>query len=74
MPTFEARALIYQRILLSDDPEIILDLSYKLKELFLKENIGNAFNEELKKILIQIKIEDVPSNYSTFYISNFKSV
>ena len=36
----------------------------------MNDNIGNAFNEKLSKILIEIKEEDVPSNYSTFYQKN----
>ena len=34
------------------------------------DQIENAFNEELSKILKAIKIEEVPSNYSTFYEKN----
>ena len=66
----EGRALIYQRLLLSEEPKNILFLSSLLKDSFTKENIGNAFNEELKKFLRQINFEDVPSNYSTFYSNN----
>ena len=66
----EGRALIYQRLLLSEEPKNILFLSSLLKDSFAKENIGNAFNEELKKFLRQINFEDVPSNYSTFYSNN----
>ena len=66
----EGRALIYQRLLLSEEPRNILFLSSLLKDSFSKENIGNAFNKELKKILSQISFEDVPSDYSTFYSNN----
>ena len=66
----EGRALIYQRLLLSEEPRNILFLSSLLKDSFTKENIGNAFNEELKNFLIKINFEDVPSNYSKFYLSN----
>jgi len=70
LPNSEGRALIYQRLLLADEPENILDLSFRLKESFINENIGNAFKKELKKFLNQINYEEVPSNYSTFYSSN----
>jgi len=67
---FEGRALLYQRLILTKDTKEILDLSSRLKKSFIDENISNAFNEKLSKILIEIKEEDVPSNYSTFYQKN----
>jgi hypothetical protein len=67
---FEGRALLYQRLILTKDTQEILDLSSRLKKSFIDENISNAFNEKLSKILIKIKEEDVPSNYSTFYQKN----
>jgi hypothetical protein len=38
-----------------------------LKDIFESEGIGNAFDVELKNFLKQIDIEDVPSNFTTFY-------
>ena len=70
LPTVQGRALLYQRLLLTKDPEQILDLSSKLKDSFISENIENAFNKELSKMLDKINIEDIPSNYSTFYTKN----
>ena len=67
---FEGRALLYQRLILTKDTQEILDLSSRLKKSFINENIGNAFNDKLFKILVEIKKEDVPSNYSTFYQKN----
>ena len=63
----EGRALVYQRLLLTEDPELKLELLKTLKNIFEKDGIGNAFDEELKKFLIQIKKENVPSNFTTFY-------
>ena len=63
----EGRALVYQRLLLTEDPELKLKLLKKLKNIFEKDGIGNAFEDELKKFLIQIKKESVPSNFTTFY-------
>ena len=63
----EGRALVYQRLLLAEDPELKLELLKSLKNIFEKDGIGNAFDEELKKFLIQIKKENVPSNLTTFY-------
>ena len=70
LPSFQGRALLYQRLILTLDTEERLDLSLKLKESFIEDEIGNAFSEELSNILKQIKLENVPSNYSTFYERN----
>ena len=70
LPTVQGRALLYQRLLLTKDPEQILDLSSKLKDSFVSENIENAFKKELSKMLGKINVEDIPSNYSTFYTKN----
>ena len=70
LPTVQGRALLYQRLLLTKDPEQILELSSKLKDSFVSENIENAFKKELSKMLGKINVEDIPSNYSTFYTKN----
>ena len=70
LPTVQGRALLYQRLLLTKDPEQILDLSSKLKDSFVSENIENAFKKELSKMLGKINVKDIPSNYSTFYTKN----
>ena len=69
----EGRALVYQRLLLTEDPKLKLELLKTLKNIFEKDGIGNAFDEELKKFLIQIKKENVPSNFTTFYNSYTKT-
>ena len=66
----EGRALLYQRLILTEDEIQILDLSYKLKESFIKDNIENAFNIELKRVLLKVNQEQVPSNFSSFYNDN----
>jgi hypothetical protein len=63
----EGRALIYQRLLLAEEPKLKLDLTRILKDIFRKEGINNAFDEKLKFFLKQIDEKDVPSNYTTFY-------
>ena len=73
LPTSEGRALIYQRLLLSNDTNQILNLSSKLKNSLEEENINNAFSEELSNILQKINKEEIPSNYSDFYENNLKS-
>ena len=67
---YEGRALLYQRLILTEDEIQILDLSYKLKESFIKDNIENAFNSELKRVLSKVTQEQVPSNFSSFYNDN----
>ena len=44
-----------------------------LKDVFNKDEIGNAFDKELKHFLNQISEDDVPSNYTTFYNSYSKT-
>tara|TARA_B100001029_G_scaffold175979_1_gene178217 strand:- start:637 stop:2388 length:1752 start_codon:yes stop_codon:yes gene_type:complete len=67
LPNYEGRALLYQRLLLSNNPEDILDLAFRLKNSFIEENIDNAFDLELSNILSKIDVNDVPANFSTFY-------
>ncbi|MFL2884605.1 MAG: hypothetical protein ACJZ4Y_05325 [Candidatus Pelagibacter sp.] len=67
LPTIEGRALLYQRTLLTEEPKLKLELIKTLKDLFKKDEISDAFDEELKSFLDQIEKEDVPSNFTTFY-------
>ena len=67
LPSHKGRALLYQKLLLSSNPEEKLYLSSKLKESFINDQIGNAFNLQLSKMLKNIDAEEVPSNYSLFY-------
>ena len=73
LPPSEGRALIYQRLLLSNDTNQILNLSSKLKNSFEEQNLNNAFTIELKNILQKIDKEQVPSNYTNFYMVNLKN-
>ena len=68
--SIEGRALVYQRVLLTEEPKLKLELMKILKDLFVEEGIGNAFDLELKNFLNQISTENVPSNFTTFY-NNF---
>ena len=73
LPAHEGRALLFQRLILTIDKNERLDLAYRLKTSFEEENIGNAFKTELSKLLTEIKFDEVPSNYSTFYKNNLIS-
>ena len=70
LPDFEARALLYQRLLLTVDTEQKLILSSKLIKLFDDSNLSKAFDEELSNILKEIDEEEIPSNFTTFYKEN----
>ena len=67
LPSYKARALIYQTASLSDNLEKKLNLLILLNDLFKKDDIENAFSEELSSILSNIEEEDVPSKYLGFY-------
>ena len=69
LSTVEARALVYQKILLESDINKKLELLKLLKDLFIKDNYANAFDVELKKFLNMIDEDKVPSNFTTFYSS-----
>jgi len=70
LSSIEGRALVYQRLILTKDIKLKLELMKILKDLFISDGIGNAFDLELKKFLNPISIEDVPSNFTTFYNKN----
>tara|TARA_B100001093_G_scaffold196311_1_gene188684 strand:+ start:196 stop:1953 length:1758 start_codon:yes stop_codon:yes gene_type:complete len=63
----EGRALVYQRLLLTEEPKLKLELLKTLKDLFQESGIGEAFDLELKKLINKINFEDVPSNFTSFY-------
>ena len=67
LSTIEARALIYQGILITTEIEKKLELMNALKNSFKNDAIENAFDSELRLFLNDINKEDVPSNYATFY-------
>jgi hypothetical protein len=73
LPPIEGRALVYQRLLLTAEPKLKLELIKMLKDIFKTEGISNAFDKELRKFLTQISEEDVPSNFTTFYNNYIKN-
>ncbi len=66
----EARALIYQKILLESEMVERLKLLKLLKNLFKNDEINNAFDSELKKFLEKINPTDIPDNLTSFYYTN----
>ena len=63
----EARALIYQGILITSDIESKLELMNALKNSLKNENIENAFDSELRLFLNEFEQEDIPANFTRFY-------
>ena len=63
LESYEGRALIYQKILLSDNMENKLNLLFLLKDLFEKEKLDNIFKEKLSDTLKGMDPDDVPEEY-----------
>ena len=72
LPNYKARALIYQSILLSDNIERKLELTFLLKELFIKDKLRNVFSEELSNILNKIDPAEIPGNYTELVEENLQ--
>ena len=73
LSSIESKALVYQRLLLTEEPKLKLELMKILKDIFESEGIGNAFDLELEKFLKKIDETDVPSNFTTFYNQHIKN-
>ena len=73
LPDYQGRALLYQRLLLTSDSFLKLNLSSKIKKSFEESNLPKAFDEELSIILKTINKDEIPANFTTFYENNSKS-
>ena len=62
LDTSEARAIIYQKILLSDNTENKIKLLFILKDLFDKDKLNNIYPSFLSDSLKNLK--DVPKEYA----------
>ncbi len=60
----EARALIYQKYLLSDNIKNKIDLLFLLKDLFKKANLSNAYTQFLSDSLKELDAKDIPKEYA----------
>ena len=72
LSNIEARALIYQKILLESETIEKLRLLKLLKNSFESDNKSLAFDDELKKFLEKIEPTTVPDNLTSFYYTNIK--
>ena len=66
----EARALIYQKFLLSDKNDNKLRLLFLLKDLFKKDNLSNIFTQHLSDILENLAEDDIPASYQKLVLNN----
>jgi len=70
LPSYKARALIYQSILLSDNVETKINLSFLLKDLFMKDELLDVYTEELANILKSIDPNEIPEDYKELVAQN----
>ena len=70
LPSYKARALIYQSILLSDNIETKINLSFLLKDLFIKDELLDVYTEELANILKSIDPNEIPEDYKELVAQN----
>ena len=70
LPNYKARALIYQRMLLSKNIEKKLFLAFLLKDLFIKDKLLNVYSEELSNILQTIDPDKIPDRYVELIIEH----
>ena len=59
----DARALIYQKYLLSETNEIKIEYLFILEDLFTKSNLTNVYSEFLSEKIKRIGIENLPERY-----------
>ena len=67
LPNYEARALLYQAFLVSKEPDTQIRLLEILKKEFESDNLSNAFNKELIRLIKSIDGEKISSQYYEFY-------
>lgn len=70
LESYESRALIYQKTLLSDDIENKLKLLFLLKDLFEKDKLNNIFKENLSETLKSFDNNDIPDDYKKIVEKN----
>jgi len=72
LPNYKARALIYQSILLSDNVERKINLTFLLKDLFKKDKLNKIYSKEMANILRAIDPNKIPNDYKELVESNMK--
>ena len=59
----DARALIYQKYLLSDKNENKIELLFLLEDMFKKDNLSNIYSQFMSDQLKAINPKDIPEKY-----------
>ena len=70
LPSYMARALIYQSLLLNDNIEKKLNFAFLLKDLFLEDELLKLYSEELSNILENIDPVKIPRKYGELVEAN----
>ena len=73
LTNIESRALLYQTALLESDVNKKIELMKLLKEAFIKDKIGNAFEEKLKDLLREVELDQISSKHTSFYLENINT-
>ena len=73
LTNIESRALLYQSVLLESEINKKIELMKLLKELFIKDKIGSAFEEKLKDLLQDIELDQISSKHTSFYLENINT-
>jgi len=63
LPVSDARPLIYQKYLLSEDNESKIEYLFLLEELFKKDNLLNIYSKFLSDKIEEIGIDNIPKKY-----------
>ena len=69
LTNIEGRALLYQRILLESEVNKKIELIKILKELFIQDNLANAFDEKLKELIEKFELDQISSEHTSFYLN-----
>ena len=73
LDTLNARALIYQKFLLSDNIENKIKLLVTLKDLFKKDNLLNVYVQFMSESLKELDDEKIPESYKSVVEKNIIS-
>ena len=65
-----ARALVYQKILLSDNTETKIKYLFLLNDLFKKDKLSNVYKYYLSEELKTLNLEEIPLRYQTLVAEN----
>ena len=73
LESLDSRALIYQKILLSDNAQNKIKMIFLLKDLFEKAKLPNIFKKHMSDILQALEPESIPESYKAIVSRNIIS-